>query len=244
MNNLILVGGGGHCRSVIDVAECAGYNILGILDRPEEVGKHVLGYEVIGIDNDMAKFADKADFIVTVGQIKSPNLRIKLYQMLDEAHCHLATVIAPTAHVSNHAVIGEGTVVMHNAVINANASVGKGCIINTLSDIEHDVRIGDYCHISTGAMVNGGAIIGNGSFVGSQSVIYQGIQIGEKAVIGAQTAVVKDVAQYNTVIGVPSRVIKNSNEVVDKQSDKNVMGGGKSLIVSYMPHPVGCKNVA
>ena len=70
MHELILIGGGGHCKSVIDVAEAAGYTILGILDRPEEVGKSVLGYEVIGTDDDMAKYADKADFIVTVGQIK------------------------------------------------------------------------------------------------------------------------------------------------------------------------------
>ena len=124
MKPLILVGGGGHCKSVIDVAESAGYTILGILDRPEEVGKRVLGYEVIGTDDEMAKYKDQAEFVVTVGQIKSPDLRIKLHQMLDKAGCKLATVIAPTAHVSRYATVGEGTVVMHQAVVNADAKIG------------------------------------------------------------------------------------------------------------------------
>ena len=46
---LILLGGGGHCKSVIDVAESAGYTILGILDKPELVGNKVLDYENIGV---------------------------------------------------------------------------------------------------------------------------------------------------------------------------------------------------
>ena len=192
---LILVGGGGHCKSVIDVAESAGYTILGILDRPEEVGKRVLGYEVIGTDDDMAKYADKADFIVTVGQIKSANLRIKLHQMLEEVHCQLATIIASTAHVSKYAQIGEGTVIMHNALVNADAHVGKGCIINTYANIEHDVAVGDYCHISTGTMVNGECKVGERCFIGSQSVLANCISVGDDIIVGAGSFVRKSISE-------------------------------------------------
>ena len=177
MKPLILIGGGGHCKSVIDVAESAGYIILGILERPEEVGKKVLNYDVIGTDDDMAKYVDRAEFIVTVGQIKSPDLRIKLHKMIEQAGAKLTTIIAPTAHVSKYAQLGAGTVVMHQAVVNADAKIGKGCIINTFANIEHDVVIGDYCHISTGAMVNGGSTVADGTFVGSQSVINQCVKI-------------------------------------------------------------------
>lgn len=204
---LILVGGGGHCKSVIDVAESAGYTILGILGRPEEVGKRVFGYEVIGTDDDMGKYADKAVFVVTVGQIKSPDLRIKLHKMLAEAKCDLATIIASTAYVSKYATIGEGTVVMHNAFVNAGANVGKGCIINTFAIIEHETIVGDYCHISTGATVNGAAKVGERSFVGSQSVINQCISIGERVVIGAGSAVVSDLSDDTVVVGVPAKPI-------------------------------------
>lgn len=180
---LILVGGGGHCKSVIDVAESSGFNILGILDRSEEVGKKVLGYDVIGTDDDMAKYVDQAEFIVTVGQIKSPDLRIKLHKMLEQVGAKLATIVAPTAHVSKYAQLGAGTVVMHQAVVNADAKIGKGCIINTFANIEHDVVIGDYCHISTGAMVNGGSTVAYGPFVESQSAINQCVKIEQGGLI-------------------------------------------------------------
>lgn len=71
-NPLILLGGGGHCKSVIDVAESAGYTILGILDKPELVGTKVLDYEIIGTDDAIPQYVDKAEFLITVGQIKSP----------------------------------------------------------------------------------------------------------------------------------------------------------------------------
>lgn len=205
MKNLILVGGGGHCKSVIDVAESAGYTILGILDRPEEVGKSVLGYQVIGTDDDMAKYADKADFIVTVGQIKSPDLRIKLHQMLAEAHCKLATIIASTAHVSKHAQIGEGTVIMHQAFVNADAHIGKGCIINTASIIEHEATVGDYCHISTGAIVNGAAKIGNNTFLGSHVVVNQLIEVASDSVIASLSLVNNNLFEKGVYVGVPAK---------------------------------------
>ncbi len=212
MKPLILVGGGGHCKSVIDVAESAGYTILGILDRPEEVGKVVLSYEVLGTDDDMAKYADKADFIVTVGQIKSPNLRIKLHKMLAEAGCHLATIVAPTAHVSIHASIGEGTVIMHQAFVNADAKIGEGCIINTASIIEHEATVGDYCHVSTGATINGGASIGHCTFVGSQSVVNQGVTIGDNIIIGAGSVVVNDLPSNCIAVGVPAKPINKNDK--------------------------------
>lgn len=183
--NLILVGGGGHCKSVIDVAESAGYTILGILDKLEEVGKDVLGYKVIGTDDDMYKYVNDALFIVTVGQILSPALRMKLHDMIRDAGGKLATVIASTAYVSKYAEIGEGSVIMHNAFVNAGARIGKGCIINTFANIEHDVEIGEYCHISTGVMVNGDCKVGSKTFIGSQAVISNGVTIAEESVISA-----------------------------------------------------------
>lgn len=208
MRPLILVGGGGHCKSVIDVAESAGYTILGILDRPEEVGKKVLGYEVIGTDDDMAKYVDQAEFIVTVGQIKSPDLRIKLYKMLEQVGAKLATIVASTAHVSKYAQLGAGTVVMHQAVVNADAKIGKGCIINTFANIEHDVAISDYCHISTGAMVNGGATISDGTFVGSQSVINQCVKIERGGVISSLSVVNNNLTEKGIYAGNPVKLIK------------------------------------
>jgi len=202
--NLVLIGGGGHCKSVIEVAESAGYNILGILDRPEEVGKKVLAHEVIGVDDDISQFVDKAEFVITVGFIKNPSLRIKLYEKVLQAGGKLATLIASTAYVSKYAKIGQGTVVMHQAFVNAGAEIGDNVIINTLANIEHDACIGNQCHISTGAMINGDCKVGDNCFIGSQSVLANAISICPNVVVGAGSFVRKNIVQVGIYFGNPA----------------------------------------
>ena len=202
--NLILIGGGGHCKSVIEVAESAGYNILGILDRPEEVGKKVLAYEVIGIDDDIPQFVDKAEFVITVGFIKNPSLRIKLYEKVLQVGGRLATLIASTAYVSKYAKIGQGTVIMHQAFVNAGAEIGENVLINTLANIEHDACIGNQCHVSTGAMINGDCKVGANSFIGSQSVLANAISVCPDVVVGAGSFVRKSILQAGIYSGNPA----------------------------------------
>ena len=202
--NLILIGGGGHCKSVIDVAESAGYTILGILDRQEEIGKKVLAYEVIGVDDDIPLFIDKAEFVITVGFIKNPSLRIKLYNKILQAGGKLATLVASTAYVSLYAKIGKGTVVMHRAFVNAGAEIGENVIINTLANIEHDACIGNQCHISTGAMINGDCKVGTNCFIGSQSVLANAISICPDVVVGAGSFVRKNILQAGIYAGNPA----------------------------------------
>ena len=215
--NLILVGGGGHCKSVIDVAESAGYNILGILDMPEDVGKQVLDYKVIGTDDDIPRYVDKAEFVITVGFIKNPTTRITLYNKVKEARGKLATVIASTAHVSKYSYIGEGTVVMHQAFVNAGAHIGANCIINTFCNIEHDAQIGDQCHISTGTMVNGDCKVGERVFIGSQSVLANGVTIENDIIVGAGSFVRKSITKAGIYAGNPvvlCKLLNNSNLVI------------------------------
>lgn len=202
--NLILVGGGGHCKSVIEVAESAGYTILGIVDRPEELGKLVLDYKVIGVDDDIPQYVEKAEFVITVGFIKNPALRIKLYNKVKETGGKLATIVASTAHVSKYATLGEGTVVMHQAFVNAGAQIGNNVILNTFTNIEHDAVVGDQCHISTGTMVNGDCKIGQNVFVGSQSVLANGIEVGDNIIIGAGSVVRKSISQKGIYVGNPA----------------------------------------
>ena len=191
MKPLILIGGGGHCKSVIEAAESVGYSILGVLDMPEDVGKEILSTKVIGTDDDIPQYVDKAEFVITVGFIKSPAIRIKLYNKVKEAGGKLTTIVASTAHVSKYATIGEGTVVMHHAFVNAGAKVGNNVILNTFTNIEHDAVIGDQCHISTGTMVNGDCKVGVNCFIGSQSVLANGITIGDDIIVGAGSLVRK-----------------------------------------------------
>lgn len=206
---LILVGGGGHCKSVIDVAESAGYYILGILDRPEEVGKEIFSTRVIGTDDDIPAYVDRAEFIISVGFIKDPSTRIRLYDCVKAAGGKLATVIASTAYVSKYASLGEGTVVMHHAIVNAGVRIGNNVILNSCSVTDHDSVIGDQCHISTGVIVNGGCKVGGNCFIGSRSILVNGITIGDNVIIGAGSLVCKSIELEGVYYGAPA-VFKKS----------------------------------
>jgi sugar O-acyltransferase (sialic acid O-acetyltransferase NeuD family) len=172
MQKLILVGGGGHCKSCIDVIEQEGkYKIVGILDQDELIGQKVLGYEIIGSDDDMQKYVDQGfTFLLTVGQINTPSLRKKLFGKLQTYQAKIATIVSPRAYISKHATIGEGTIIMHDVLVNADASIGTNCIINSKALIEHDVCVEDFCHISTAAVINGGVVVKEGTFFGSNAV--------------------------------------------------------------------------
>lgn len=205
---LILIGGGGHCKAVIEATESADFTIKGILDLPSELGKKNLGYEVIGNDDDISRYIDECDFIVTLGFIKNALLRNKIHAFIEAAGGKLATVIASTAHVSKYATLGAGTVVLHGAMINAGVHIGKGCIINTLANIDHDAEIGNYCHISTGAMINGNCMVGESTFLGSGSIMVNATSIPANSVFAAGCVVTKSQTEEGTYVGVPARRIK------------------------------------
>jgi sugar O-acyltransferase (sialic acid O-acetyltransferase NeuD family) len=172
MQNLILLGGGGHCKSCIDVIEQENkYKIAGILDKKELLGQKILNYEFIGTDEDISKFiAEGYHFLITVGQIKTVTIRKKIFALLGNNTAYMATIISPRAYVSSYASIGKGSIIMHDALVNASANIGNNCIINTKVLIEHDVIIENFCHISTSAVINGGARVKEGTFFGSNAV--------------------------------------------------------------------------
>lgn len=186
---LILIGGGGHCKSCIDAIEQENrFEIAGIIDLPVKVGETVLGYPIIACDTDIPKFINSENyFLITLGQIKSPTLRKKTFNLLKNCNANIATILSPLAYVSKHAEIGEGTIIMHQAIVNANAKIGSNCIINTKSLIEHDAVIGNHCHISTGSIINGGCIVGDGTFYGSGAVSKEYIKIPKNSFIKANS---------------------------------------------------------
>lgn len=176
---IVLIGGGGHCHSVIDVIEQENkYEIIGIVDNKENICKKVLNYEIIACDDDLETiFETCKNAIITVGQIESNKIRVKIYNKLKEIGFNLPVIISPLAYVSKHSFIEEGTVIMHQALINVNVKIGKNCIINTKALIEHDCIVEDNCHISTASVINGGVIVKENSFFGSNATSKQGVEI-------------------------------------------------------------------
>ena len=183
---LILIGGGGHCAACIDVIEQEGkFDIAGVVDNDAK-SEGRLGYPLLGSDDALAEIRLHHEYaLITVGQIKSPAVRIRLFAYAKSLGFTLPTIISSRAYVSQHAFIGEGTIIMHDALINARAIIGCNCIINTKALIEHDAVVENYCHISTGTIVNGGVLVKQGTFVGSNAVTRESVHTKENDFIKA-----------------------------------------------------------
>lgn len=190
---LILIGGGGHCRSCIDVIEAHGrFEVSAIVDVESQVGQEVLNYSIHYTDESLNELIQKyKNVIITIGQIKNPDLRVSYFEKLKKIGAHFPIIISPRAHVSKYATIKEGSIIMHDSLINAKAEIGLNCIINTKALVEHDAVVGDHCHISTGSIINGGAVIGKKSFIGSQAMVRDNISIQERSIIQAGSSVLK-----------------------------------------------------
>jgi sugar O-acyltransferase (sialic acid O-acetyltransferase NeuD family) len=207
---LILIGGGGHCKSCIDVIEQSGeFEITGVLDQEHLIGQSILGYPFVGSDSNILEYIKLGySFLITVGQIKSAEIRKKLYKQLVDGNADIATIISPFAYVSKHAGIGPGTIIMHNATLNAGARIGVNSILNTGCNIEHDVLIGNHVHISTLAAINGSCEIGNEVFIGSNATLSNQVKIFKNVVIGAGAVVIKDIEESGIYVGNPAKKVE------------------------------------
>ncbi|KJS88812.1 MAG: serine acetyltransferase [Peptococcaceae bacterium BICA1-8] len=208
---ILLVGGGGHCKSVLDsLLELNEFSEIGIIDKKENKGKRVLGIPIIGCDDDLLKlFSEGFEYaFVTVGSIGSPNLRMKLFNQLNEIGFEIPNIVDLSARVSHHVKIEKGIFVGKNVVINAGATINEGAIINTGTIIEHDCIIGEFAHIAPGAVISGEVQIGKNTHVGANSVIKQQLKIGSDSIIGMGSIVTKDVEDHIVAYGNPCKGVR------------------------------------
>ena len=194
---IVVIGGGGHAKVVIDCIRSAGDTAVGILDDSLNAGSTVLDVPVLGKIADYGKYADKK-FIIAIGNNAvrrrfAAVLCVKWY-----------TAIHPRAVVSPYAALGCGSVVMPNAVINAGAEVGAHCIINTGAIVEHDNRLGDFVHVSPAAALGGTVTVGEETHVGIGAFIKNNITVCGGCIIGAGAVVVKDITECGVYVGVPA----------------------------------------
>lgn len=202
MNEYILIGGGGHCRSIIDVLETAKIEIAGVVHSDDADLKDVFGYPALGHFSDIPMLSKKYNTaVMAIGQIKTAIARIKIFNILNACGFSLPNIISPRAYVSKYAKIGSGTIVMHSSTVNSNSEIKNNCIINTCSLIEHDCIISSHCHIAVGAIICGGVEIFDGSFIGAGSIVKNGVKVGYNAVIGCGSVVCHDVHDNAVVFG-------------------------------------------
>lgn len=201
---LVLLGGGGHCRSVLDSARRTGmYGEIVITDVDMAAGTEFMGSRVVGNDDMLSQlFQDGIRMaFVSMGSIKSTKMRRKLCQLAVKEGFEFPNIIDPSASVSEYAVLGKGIFVGKNAVINAGAEIGDMAIINTGAIIEHGCRIGCFSHVSVGAVICGDSDIGDSVFIGANATIIQGVNVGIGSIVGAGSLVLKDIVSNSRFIG-------------------------------------------
>lgn len=208
MKKLILLGGGGHARVLIDLIRgCNEYDIAGILDPQIEKGTEVLGIIVLGSDDMLSELFAKGikNICIAVGSIKDNNKRWMLYDKAKQSGYSVPTLIHPEAVVAKDLQFSEGVQIMAGAVIQIGSSISENTIINTGAVVDHDNKVGRHVHICPGAVVSGGCIIEDGAFIGAGATVIQGIRIGKNAIVAAGSVVINDVPDNSTVIGVPAK---------------------------------------
>ncbi len=207
---LLLVGGGGHCRSVLDSVSMSGaYEDIAVIDQAEHVGKKIGCATVIGTDKELPSLRQRGytDAFVSIGSIGNTLTRVRLTKSLKELGFEIPAIIDPSSHVSSFCKVEEGVYIGKASNINCNCYIGAGSIINTAATVEHECRIGQFVHIAPGAVVCGGTFIGDNSHIGAHATIIQGIHIGEDVMVGAGCVVIRDIQAGETVVGVPGRHI-------------------------------------
>lgn len=207
MDKIVLLSGGGHCKSIIDsIIGSNDFEIVGITDSLAKGS--VFNIDILGNDEVLAELHENGVeyAFISLGSVGDTHIRIKLYEEIKDIGFKVPIIIDKTAIVSEKSKIGEGSFIGKGAIVNSGTVIGKNCIINSGAIVEHDCLIGDFVHVSPGATICGGVKIGNNSHVGSNSTIIECLRVGENVIIGAGSVIVKSVQSNVKVYGNPGRI--------------------------------------
>lgn len=208
---ILLLGGGGHCRSVLDsLLEQAEYAEIGIIDNREMIGNSIMGIPVVGCDDDLPVLFDHGYryAFVTLGSMGNPATRIKLFNMLMEIGYMIPVIIDSSAKVSNHAKVEQGVFIGKQSIVNVGTVIHQCAIINSGSIVEHDCRVGAFVHIAPGTVLGGEVIIGENSHIGSNATVKQQVSVGSNSIIGMGSVVLRNMDENVIAYGNPCREVK------------------------------------
>jgi sugar O-acyltransferase (sialic acid O-acetyltransferase NeuD family) len=206
--SVLIYGASGHARVVVDLVELQErYTIAGLLDDRKELWRQmVAGYPVLGGLETLGEAPWKhCKLIIGVGDNSA---RKQLAQKLSAMGFQFATAIHPSAQIARDVAVGPGTVIMANAAVNPGSTIGSHVIINTGASADHDNTVEDFAHLSVGAHLGGGVRVGCGALLGVGVNVGPGVCIGRWSIVGIGAAVIRDIPDFVTAVGVPAKPIK------------------------------------
>lgn len=193
---LLVVGAGGHGRSVAEAAELSGqFKLIGFLDDSIPAGNTLFGQPVLGTISSLAAHQSVCDQVIVA--IGNNVVRERLVLQLDDNGFALATVIHPLAFVSPSAVIGRGSAVMAGGIVGTEARLGVGAIVNCGAVVDHHSIVEDYGHLGVNASMAGGTVLGHGAWMQAGSAVGYGVKIGPSVIIAPGEAVAANLNKQN-----------------------------------------------
>ena len=209
---IIILGGGGHAKVLIDMLHRLNCRLIGIVDPNHPIGSMLLGLNVLGADKVVFDYsAAEVELINGVGSLpKDKGLRASLFNTFSAQGYHFKTLIDPTAFIAADVELSDGVQVMAGVIIQAGTKIATNTIVNSGAIVEHDCRIGRHVHIAPGAVLSGTVEVGDHVHIGTGAKIIQGISIGSGSIIGAGSVVTQDIA-CNQIVYPPRSQIKPIN---------------------------------
>lgn len=197
---LLILGFGGHARSVADVALAAGVAELLFIDANAQDGENFLGHGAV------RKYAGNLpEGWACLPAAGDNHRRQRQCTEASERGWRLATLIAPSATIGTGASIGEGSFVAQHAHVGPMARVGRGAIINTNAAVEHECVVGEFVHVSVNATLAGRSRLGDFVFLGAGSTVIDCVEVGSQIIVGAGGVVGKSITVPGTYVGVPAK---------------------------------------
>lgn len=212
MENVLIIGGGGHASVVIDAIEQEKrYQIVGVSDTVRKKEEEVMGYPVVGGQEVLPQLYREGLFSSVVVAIGDNYARFKVITLMETILLGVTfpVIIHPTAVIANRVEVQHGTVILANAVVNSRCAIGKGCLLNTGCILEHDGILGDFGSLAPRSVTGGGVHISEFSAIGIGATILENRRIGKHTVIGAGSVVTRDFGDGILAYGIPAKTIRN-----------------------------------
>lgn len=224
MKNIIIIGAGALGQEVLWLIEEINdanptWNILGFLDDfAFEQEKEILGFKCIGKVEDAENYRD-AHFVIAYGD---PRFREEQYNKLESLSLKWASLISPTVRLHKSNVLGEGVIIGRNTDLTVNCVIRDFVYLNIHVVLGHEVEVGEFSIVSPNVTINGGGKIGRACQIGANSFI-KDVQIGNYSTIGASSCVIKPVAEYCVMAGVPAKVLHQGtpNKSISRDAREN-----------------------
>ena len=199
---ILVYGGGGHGKAVIDLLRTLGsYHLVGIVDDGFSVGEEIMGFPVLGGAEALAGINQAGTHLAVnaVGGIGNVLIRLEAFNRLAAEGFACPAIIHPSAWIEPSAHVSAGVQVFPQAYVGSEATLGYGTIINTGAIVSHDCVLADMVNISPGAILAGGVRVNERALVGMGVTINLGVNIGAGARIGNGATIKQDVPSGGVV---------------------------------------------